>query len=185
MKTLKRILIAFSTLIIIFFGVGCNKEEVSIEIEIADESIVVDDGPRLTICKMKPEYLLYVSCELFYDGRLSPALIEDSVLKKDINGNLIRKNRYLLANGYVVGKDHINDVYTNITFQEYMDYVNLEGLLRWRDDSLSARIIDTDPYEFFYIRQSGGNQPSTEFTLKEIRLMIENNTIEEYFEKLK
>jgi len=49
---------------------------------------------------------------------------------------------------------------------------------------LTKRIIDTDPFISFY-NLNGINKAEKTFTLGELNDMIENGTIEDYFEKLK
>ena len=183
MKTLTKKLIVLSALLIIFVGVGCDKNE----IEIADESVTVSSYPWLSVYKTKADYFNNITVEINDNSEVIsyPDYNEKSsnvILGKD--GKYKYMYKWLLSNGYVVvqgGK--FKCAVTDISLTEFINF-NEPYKTNWDSKMLQDRIIDTDPFVTFY-SMDGIGKSIKEYTLGEIKEMIDNGTIEVYFEKLK
>ncbi len=170
-------------LLLLFIGAGCKKNE----IEIADESIVVDNHPGVEVYKTNGNYFNYITVSINETGQISRQpdyTLNDPRIKMDKKGRVTYNSRWLLKSGYIVDMEaHHNDAYTNITFQEYVDYNTKNGVVM-PSELILPRIIEKDPYIKFY-HMGCLNCKLKEFTLGEINQMIENGTLEEHFEKIK
>jgi hypothetical protein len=170
-------------LFLIFIGAGCQKDE----IEYADESIVVDNHPGVSVYKTNGDYVNYIAVDTDSLGNISGSpdyTYSSSTVGVRKNGEVYFKNRYVLKSGYIVGYLYIDHAFTNITLKEFVEYNKENGVAGWSDSLIYSRIIDSDPFtEFYYMGCL--NCPIKEFTLGEINEMIKSGTIEEYFTKLK
>jgi len=170
-------------LILLFLSTGCGKDE----FEYADESIVVDNHPGVSVYKTKGDYLNYIVVDTDSLGNISglPDFTYSSgAVGIRNNGKVYFKNRYVLKSGYIVGFLYTDHAFTNITLKEYVEYNEENGVTVWPISLIYPRIIDRDPFtEFYYMGCL--SCPHKEFTLGEINEMLENGTIEEHFTKLK
>ncbi len=199
---MKHKIIKFSTVILLFafIGASCQKDE----IEYADESMVVEIGsadPGWGIYKTKGNYFNYISFKLLDDGRLNatPGYTIKDVgipyeenplasyrLKRDKNGKIVSNYRWRLKGGYILDHEASlkHGVFTDISFQEFVDYTEKHNTGSWPDELLKPRIIDKDPFENFYYLSRYGRSPVV-LTVGEINKMIEEGTLETVFKKLK
>lgn len=173
-----------TSLLIMLVSIGCNKTG----LEADDESTVVSDYPFLSVYKTKKPYFNNVMIGIDDNNEIIviPDYNENSNnVTRTKYGQYTYKNKWLLANGYVVDKGALfpGAAVTDISLTEYVNF-NEPNKLNWEGDMLKARIIDTNPYETFY-RTSSLYELETEYTLGDIRKMIDNGTIEKHFEKLK
>ncbi len=182
-------------LLLMFIGAGCQKDK----IELADENIVIQIGgadPGWNIYKTKGDYFNYISFQLLDDGRLNatPDLtlsdidrpIEKSRLKRDKNGVIVPNFRWHLTGGYILdqGIGFKDRVFTNISFNEFVNHTDSNNVSYWTDELLRSRIIDKDPFEKFYYLSRYGRSPII-LTVGEINKMIKEGTLEEVFKKAK
>lgn len=181
MKTLKLLLTIFS--IPIFF-VSCTKDELAY----ADESIVIDNVPAISIYKTKSDYFnyIYVGIDSIENITMSPSYnSNDPRISIDSYGKVTYNQRWKLKSGYIVCKEmHFRDMaFTNITFQELIEFTDKHGPdipVSW----FKSRIIDKDPFiEYYWL--GGLFNPRREFTLGQINKMIENGTLETVFTRFK
>lgn len=171
-------------LLLLFTGASCQKDE----IEYADESVVVDNQPGISIYKTSEDYFNYVSIKLTLEGQpnaIPSYHIGDPRITVNKNGSIKPNFRWRLKSGFIVDKEtYMDEIFTNITIQEYVNYNTENGVAGWPDELILPRIIDKKPFTEFYF--SGVlNGPVIEFTLGEINEMIENGTIEQRFTRLK
>jgi hypothetical protein len=180
--TLLKISIIF--LLLSLMGAGCKKDE----IQYADESLEISGEPGFSIYKTNGDYFNFVSVIVVSDEHLAAVpgyTLNDPSIKVDANGKVSPNFRWRLKNGYIIAKGtDVNSVFTNITFQEYVDYNTAHGVACWPDNLIRAKIIDRSPFTEFY-HHDGWNKPSKTYTLGEINKMIEAGTLETTFEKLK
>ena len=201
---MKHKILKFSTVILLFAftGASCHKDE----IEYADENIVFTVGgcypcPGLCVYKTKGDYFNYISFQLLDDGRLNakPAYTLKDVgspvegnlpigprLKRDKKGKIVSNSRWRLKGGYILDLEASlkHGVFTDITFQEFVDYTEKHNTGSWPDELLKPRIIDKEPFkEFYYLSRNG--LPAIDLTVGEINKMIEEGTLETVFKKLK
>jgi len=180
MKTISFLLAVYAISIIF---VGCNKDE----IEYTDESIIVNSEPSISIYKTKQDYRNFIAVSIDSAGNVvvypvynlnSPSISIDS------KGVVKYKNRWFLKSGYIVEKEISYDkVFTNITFQEQVDFITSSSN-DITGDWYKSRIIDKQPFtEYYWL--DGLNHQTQEFTLGQINKMIENGTIETIFTKIK
>ena len=172
-------------LLLMFIGAGCQKDE----IEYADEDIVVDNQPEIDIYKLKGDYINYIGLQLLPDGRLNgdPAyILGDPLIKVSDNGKIEQNFRWRLKSGYIVSVNDkfTNFVFTDITFQEFVDYNTKRNVAYWPDELIKPRIIDKNPFSEFY-SLIGFGKPVRTFTLGELNKMIEDGTLETVFTKIK
>ena len=178
----KKILTIFF-LITFFLFSNCNKNK----IEFADENIKVNnEPPGLAIYKTNSDYFDYVTILLDSNNNIvmTPAYnSNDTRITFDENGKVIYKLRWRLKSGYIVCKEmSFERIFTNITFQELIEYVDENGN-DIPDIWFEQRIIDKNPFiEFYYLQ---GEFPAQEFTLGDINKMIEEETLETIFTKIK
>jgi len=182
MKTQFKKLITLTTLLFLIIGFGCQKEE------IAYESIVVSSYPSISIYKTKGNYLdnIMVGINAKNEVISYPDFDEkSSAVIAGRNGEYKSKYKWLLSSGYVVVKnnDYIDSAVTDVSLTEFINF-NEPNKTNWTCEMLTKRIIDTDPFISFY-NLNGINKAEKTFTLGELNDMIENGTIEDYFEKLK
>jgi hypothetical protein len=181
MKTITFLLAVF-TISIIF--VSCNKDE----LDYTDESIIVNSEPSISIYKTKGEYFnyIYVGIDSVENITMSPSYnSNDPCIRIDSHGKVTYNQRWKLKSGYTVCKEmRFNDMaFTNITFQEVIEYTDKNGP-DIPDAWFKSRIIDKDPFtEYYWL--GGLNKPIKEFTLGQINDMIEKGTIETVFTKIK
>jgi hypothetical protein len=171
-------------LFLLFIGAGCQKDE----IEYADESIEISTLPGISIYKTNANYFNNISVQITSEGQLNaiPAyILNDPRVSVDKKGNISANFRWRLKSEYIVDKEvYLNEVFTNISIQEYVDWNTQHGVACWPNNLIEPRIIDKDPFTEFY--HLGGLNKSPEiFTLGEINDMIENGTLETVFAKLK
>ena len=172
-------------LLLLFIGASCQKDD----FEVADESIVVDNLPGVSIYKTNTDYFNYISFKLTSDGQPNaiPGFhLKDSRINVDNKGRISPNFRWYLKSGYIVDTDtYIDEIFTDISIQEYVDYnTKNNGANVWSTEQLLSRIIDKKPFTEFY-HMGCLNCPIKEFTLGELNTMLENGTIEEHFTKLK
>jgi hypothetical protein len=181
MKTITFLLTIFA--IPIFF-ISCTKDELNY----ADESIVIDNVPAISIYKTKGNYFdyLYVGIDSVENITMSPSYnSNDPRISIDSHGKVMYNQRWKLKSGYIVCKEmRYNDMaFTNITFQELIEYTNKNGAdipVAW----FKSHIIDKDPFtEYYWL--GGLDHPRKEFTLGQINKMIETGTLETIFTKIK
>jgi len=171
-------------LILLFISTGCEKDE----IEYADESIVVSSIPGISIYKTKKDYYNYISVQITDEGLINAIpdySLDDPRIIIDKDGKATPNFRWRLKSGYIVDKETgRNEIFTDITIQEYIAYNIQNDVFGWPGELIRPRIIDKNPfYEYYYY--NGFNKSEKQFTLKELNEMLENGTIEEYFTKLK
>lgn len=165
-------------------GAGCKKDK----IEYADESIKISSYPGITIYKTDRDYIDYVDVQVTDDGRLNaiPAYTKDDPrIYVDAKGNARQNFRFRLKSGYILDNNSsLKDVFTNISFREYVDYNTNHGIAGWPDSLIIPRIIDKNPFtEFYYL--NGINKTPKTFTIGEINEMIEADSLKTVFTKLK
>lgn len=168
----------------LFIGTSCQKDK----IEFADENIEISSIPSIAIYKTKNDYFENIRVLVLEDGRVNaiPCLtLNDSRIRVDKKGNIKVNNRWRLRNGYIVDKESsINHVFTDITYQEYVDWNTSNGVNHWPGSSIAPRIIDSDPFIEYYLYYGIG-KPDRIFTLGEIYEMIEDGTFKTVFTQLK
>jgi hypothetical protein len=181
-KNLLKISIIF--LLLSLIGAGCEKEK----IDYADESIKVSSLPGISIYKTRGDYFNLISLQLTSSGQLNEIpdyILSDPRIKVDDNERISPNMRWRLKSGYIVDKEsNVNRIYTNIDFQEYVDYNTANKVACWPNNLIEPRIIDKNPFTEFY-HYDGLNQPEKNFTLGEINTMIEEGTLETVFTKFK
>lgn len=108
---------------------------------------------------------------------------KDRVLWTGLNKDTIYKRRQSGANGYLIGRINLNDVYLSLTHKEVVlkeiEMNNPGNALP--DDTLRKYILDTKPYLECW-------RCITELELSDsvrINEIIKNNEIEKYFKRLK
>jgi hypothetical protein len=180
MKTISFLLAVFAISIIF---VSCNKDE----LDYADESIIVNSEPSISIYKTKQNYrnFIAVSIDSVDNVVIYPVYDINSLsISIDRNGVVKYKNRWFLKSGYIVEKEiSYENVFTNVTFQEQVDYIKSTGN-EITGDWYRPRIIDKQPFtEYYWL--GGLGHPIKEFTLGQINKMIETGTIETVFTKIK
>ncbi|WP_346856505.1 hypothetical protein [uncultured Draconibacterium sp.] len=162
-------------LLLLFIGASCEKDE----LDYADESIELSSSPEISVYKTNGDYFSYICIKLTTDGE--PNAIPDL----PVGSANKSPNRYRLKSGYIVNVGgSLSDVYTNITYEEYINYNTKNEVSSWPRDLLKSRIIDKDPYVELYTLV-GINEPIRIFTLGEINSMIETGTIDEHFARIK
>lgn len=184
MKTLIKTLIILTLPLFLTIGFGCKKNE----IDIADESIVVSSYPSISIYKTKRNYFDNIMVGINANNEVIsyPDYNEKSDgVVTDRNEEYKFKYKWFLASGYVVVKDidFINSAVTDISLTEFINF-NEPYKTNWTSEMLTKRMIDNDPFTSLY-HLNGLNKTEKTFTLGELNDMIENGTIEDYFEKLK
>lgn len=171
-----------AVLLFLFFGAGCQKDE----FEYADEDIILSSNPGFFVFKTKNNYKDKIWVQITPEGLLNaiPTLTGDTPnIKIDKEGNVSRTNLYLLKSGYIVGPAHQWAAYTDITLTEYLQYNRKNNINHWSDELLWPRIVDKDPYLELY--GVGCLNCNKKYSLGEINEMLEDNTIEKHFTKLK
>lgn len=180
MKTISFLLGVFAIPIIF---VSCNKDE----IDYADESIIVNSEPSISIYKTKNDYRNFIAVIIdSFDNVVAYPVynLNSPSISIDSKGIVKYKNRWFLKSGYIVEKEISYDkVFTNITFQEQVDFIKSSGNVI-TGDWYRPRIIDKQPFKEYYWL-NGLNHQTQEFTLGQINKMIENGTIESVFTKIK
>ena len=175
---------SISLLLFLLVGAGCKKDE----IEYADENIEISSYPGFSIYKTNNDYFNFVSLQVLSDGRLNAIpgyTLNDSRIKVDERGKITPNFRWRLKNGYILDTDTgLNEVFTDITLQEYVDYNTAHGVACMPDDLIRPRIIDQNPFTEFY-SLGGLNKPPKTYTIGEINEMIESGTLETIFTKKK
>ena len=165
-----------------------EKSKNTSNITFPNDTILVSNRPGVSVYKTKNDYFNYISVQLLPDGRINAIpdyTLNNPRIKIDKNGKIEINTRWLLPNGYIVDIEaSLNESFSDITFQEYVDYNTANGVAGWSAELIRPRIIDTDPFtEFYYMGCS--DCKIKYFTLAQIYQMLENGTIEEYFKKLK
>jgi len=171
-------------LLLLFTGASCQKDEM----EFADESIEISSIPGISIYKTNSNYFDNISVQITTEGKMNkiPAYtLNNPRINVDKNGTVQMNFRWRLRSGYIVDREaYLNDAFTNITVQEYVDWNTSHGVSSWPNSSIEPRIIDKDPFTEFYFHDGINKTPRT-FTLGEINDMIKNGTLETVFTKLK
>jgi len=182
---MKTIILKISALILLIalIGAGCEKDK----IEYDDESIEISTLPNISIYKTNNDYFYNIAL-VNSNGQLTaiPAFItNDPLLKIDSDGKLSSNFRWRLKGGYVIDKEsYINRVFTDVTFQEYVEYNTENKITSWPTTRIEPRIVDKDPFlEYYYY--DGINKAEKIYTLGELNKMIEEGTLETVFKKLK
>lgn len=170
-------------LLFLFLGASCQKDE----IEYADESISISSWPAISVYKTKGDYFNNITVGLNDKKGISsyPDYNEksDNVFVNE-KGEYNFKYKWLLKSGYIVvqGGD-FNCAVTDISLTEYINF-NEPFKTNWDTVMLAARIIDKNPFTEFYFLNGVNKTPKT-YSLGEINKMIENDTLETVFTKLK
>lgn len=170
-------------LLLSIIGVSCQNDE----IDYADESISISSWPAISIYKTKDNYFNNITVGINDKKEISSypdynVKSDNIIVNKDGEYNF--KFKWLLKSGYIVvqGGD-FNSAVTDISLTEYVNF-NEPFKTNWDTTLLAARIIDKDPFTEFYL-YNGLNKTPKIFTLGEINDMIESETIETVFTKLK
>ena len=183
MKT-KKIKLLTIFLFLLFMGASCQKDET----ELADESIEISTFPGIAVYKTNGSYLNNISVQITPEGKLNaiPAYtLSDPRIVVDRKGNIKVNFRWLLKSGFIVDTEtYLNNVFTNISVQEYVDWNTDHGVAGWPNNLIEHRIIDKNPFTEFYFYDGVNKTPKT-FTLGEINEMVEKGTLETVFTKLK
>lgn len=172
-----------AVLLFLFLGTSCQKDE----FEYADESISISSWPAISVFKTNGDYFNNITVGLNDKKGINsyPDYHEKSenVLVNE-KGEYNYKYKWLLKSGYIVvqGGD-FNSAVTDISLTEYVKF-NEPFKTNWDTVMLSSRIIDKNPFAEFYFLNGINKTPKT-FTLGEINKMIENETLETVFTKLK
>lgn len=178
-KILLMLLLIASTLVI----VSCEKDK----IEFADENIIVNNEPSLSVYKTNNDYFNYINVSIDTFGNVTsyPVYYKNSMhIANGEDGKYKYTQRWQLQSGYIIDKEiEYNDAFTDVTFSEQIEYEennssNVTG--NW----YQQRIIDTNPFKEYYWL-GGLNDELQEFTLYEINEMIEKGTLETVFTKIK
>lgn len=181
MKTIS-IILTFLSLPFIFLG--CKNDE----LDFANENIVIDNQPSISVYKTKNNYFdyVYIGVDSIGNITMTPSYSStDSRFIVNDKGKVTYTQRWRLKSGYIVCKEMNYDkmAFTNITFQElveHTDSIGFDAPISW----FQSRIIDRDPFtEYYWL--GGLNKPNQDFTLGQINNMIENGTIETLFKKIK
>lgn len=181
---MKKYFLTISLLSIILLFANCKKEK----IEFADENIIVNNKPSLSVYKTNNDYYNYVTIRQDSLGNIiqSPALCSKNDPRITYeNGNEGYAFRWKLKSGYIVDCEYKYDnCYTNITVAEFIKYADNHNICAMPDSILTDRIIDTNPFQEYYWLD-GLNNNIRELTLGEINKMIEKGTLETVFTKIK
>jgi len=157
-------------------------------IDYADEEIIVngETPPGFAVYKTKKDYYDYVYVGIDSNNNITSTPFYNSkspLISQNKSGDYYYNQRWKLRNKYVVSKEiHLNVAFTNITYNELVNYVDENGI-NIPNEWFSDRIIDSDPFVSLYSLRN--NPTSKNFTLGEINEMIENETIETVFTKIK
>lgn len=179
-------ILKFTTVVLLFLFTwgSCQKDE----IEYADESIEVSSIPGISIYKTSDNYFNNISVQITQEGNLNkiPAFtLSDPRIRVDNDGTVHMNFRWRLRSGYIVDREaYVNDVFTDISVQEYVDWNTKNKVAGWPNNLIEPRVIDKNPFTEFYFLD-GINKHESIFSLGEINNMIENNTLETIFTKLK
>lgn len=180
---MKKFILTISLLSIVLIFTNCKKEK----IEFADENIIVNNEPSLSVYKTNNDYFNYIVVGIDSLGNVTsyPVYHKNSIHIVNIDNKKYKfTQRWLLKSGYIVDKEiGYNDAFTDVTFTEQINYIENNS-----DDINSnwyqKRIIDTNPFkEYYWLEEL--NEEFQEFTLGEINEMIENGTLETVFTKIK
>ncbi|GAB1415027.1 hypothetical protein MASR2M117_04330 [Paludibacter sp.] len=184
MKT-RIFILTFLSFFIIFLS--CNNDELNF----ADENIVIDNLPAISVYKTKKNYFdyVYVGIDSVDNLTMIPAHTStDSRIFVDAKGKVTYTLRWRLKSGYIVCKEmHYKDMaFTNITFQELIDVTDSNGGKSPESSWFKSRIIDRDPFtEYYWSGTLTYGSSYKEFTLGQINDMLENGTIETVLKKIK
>ncbi len=180
---MKKFLLSILLLATVILLSNCNKNET----DYYNESKIVNNFPDLSVYKTSGDYIdfLHIRVDSNDVVTMFPAYAANSTrINIDKDGKAHQNFRFKLKSGYIVSNEgNVNLTYTDITIQEYFDYVEKNG----EDIPASLfkqRIIDRDPYTEYY-NLNGLNAEYKEFTLEEINKLAENNKLETIFTKLK
>ncbi len=184
-NSLKTMILKISALLLLVASMspGCKKEK----IEYDDESIGISTLPNISIYKTNSDYFYNIPL-VNLNGQVSGIptyTANDPSLKINSEGKLSSNFRWRLKDGYIIDEEsYINRVFTDITFEEYIDYNTANKVTSWPITLIESRIIDKNPFvEYYYY--DGVNKAEKIYTLGEINKMIENGTLESVFKKLK
>jgi hypothetical protein len=172
-------------LLFLILGASCQKDE----FEYADESIEIYNSPGIAVYKTRSDYINYIAVRIDTLNKISPIpgyTKNDPRVLITKDGKATFSSRWRLKSGYIVTNEmYINYSFSNISIGEYIDVISdNNGSNIWTGDMIMPRIIDKDPFLSFYYLD-GINQPEKKFTLGEINKMIEDETLEAVFNKLK
>lgn len=182
MKTIS-FLLSFMSIPFIFLS--CKNDDISF----ANENTIVSNQPEISIYKTKNDYFnyLYVGVDSVNNITMIPSYSStDSRISVDNKGKVTYTQRWRLKSGYIVCKEmsYGNMAFTNITFQELIEYSDSNGGKSPESNWFQSRIIDKNPFtEYYWLK--GLNEPYKEFTLGQINEMILSGTIETVFKKIK
>ncbi len=181
---MKKYFLTISLLSIVLLFTNCKKEK----IEFADENIIVNNEPSLSVYKTNGDYFNYVTIKQDSFGNItqSPSYCSKNDPRITYqNGNKGYTYRWKLKSGYIVDCEWKHDkIFTDITITEFIKYADNHNICAMPDSILIKRIIDTNPFKEYYWL-GGLNEELQEFTLGEINEMIENGTLETVFTKIK
>ena len=171
-------------LLLLVIGASCQKDEM----EYADESIEISSMPGISIYRTNDNYFDNISVQITAEGKMNkiPAYtLNNPRIIVNKNGTVQVNFRWRLKSGYIVDREaYLNDAFTDIKVQEYVDWNTSHAVSSWPNDLIEPRIIDKDPFTEFYFHDGLNKTPKT-FTLGEINDLIENGTLETVFTKLK
>jgi len=181
---MKNYLLTISLLSIVLLLTNCKKEK----IEYADENIIVNNEPSLSVYKTNGDYFNYISIGIdsVENVTQSPAYCNKNDPRITYqNGRKGYIFRWRLKSGYIVDCEwKYNKVFTSITITEFIKYADNHNICAMPDSILIKRIIDTTPFKEYYWLE-GLNGEYQEFTLGDINEMIEKGTLETVFKKIK
>ena len=170
------------TAIFAFIFFGCEKDEV----DYADESITLSTTtPCFSIYKTKQNYFNNIAVKMDESHKLIgyPGYdATDGRIDIDNNGKVTYNRRWKLKSGYIAATEMgPNLVFPNVTFQEFVDYQSEDNEYIPRE-YIASKVTDFEPFAEYYIPKECG-YPGVEITLGELNDMIENGTLETFFNK--
>ncbi|MCF8357361.1 MAG: hypothetical protein K9H26_01295 [Prolixibacteraceae bacterium] len=175
--------IVIFTCIIFLLITACEKDTPPF----ADEDITISSSmPGFAVYKTKGDYFNYIAVYLDSNENIAicPVYNENSIhIIKDKDNKIQYTERWKLKSGYIVDREMIFiNSFTDVTFQEQIEYIKDNSDNFNADLYYKPRIIDKNPFvEYYHISEGLGR----DFTLGEINQMAENGTLETYFTKLK
>lgn len=155
----------------------------------SDETIIVSNQPAISIYKTNGDYFNYVfvGTDSLNEIVMIPDYTSSSpFITTDKNGKVSYNQRWKLKSGYIVCKEMkpTNIAFTNITFQELIDYTNASGGITPPVSWYKNRIVDKAPFTQYY-QLTGIGKEYNEFSLGQLNKLVEEGKIETLFKKMK
>ncbi len=149
-----------------------------------------EEAPGIVLYKTNGEYFDLVTIGM-KDGYIirTPSYINDKYKFTITSQDTIFRYRARLVNGYILSNESsaASDVFLNLTFKQYMILEGKYGA-SLPHDTLLKHIIDSNPYTVFYSDNSEPrkfNSLIEKIDTTEINLIIKENKIDQYFERIK